>query len=274
LIALVLYLLAQEAIEMNQVKVYSLTFPEHSTIFNLDNGKLTLTVQNNPTYPHLLSVYGLNTPATIFASDFVHESGDIVDFWKVQFNNSGQLILNGNSNDPQKIEISIIDSKKAGSFQGWFILLIGSDTTSIPISFSTPPMMSAALLWIVVGILLSIVFWEIIKFANNEIRIKALCDIGDKQLKDFYYAPTAKANIALKVQAYEERLSDTWGKARVAIIDIATALFGLSVAFITLITTNATVTSLLTIDSYDKLVLIGLGLAVQSVKELVDKPSP
>jgi hypothetical protein len=267
LFALIGYLIAQEAIEMDQIKVYSLTFPQRSTVFNLDNGKLALTVHNDPAYPILLNVYGLNSysnTAAIFASDFVDEFGDILDSEKVLFNNSRQLTLDSNSNDPQKIAITMMDNKKAGSFQGWFILLIGTDTTtSIPISFSTPPMISAALLWIVVGILTSIVFWEIIKYLNNVIRIQ----IGN----GLNYEPTAQANITLKVQAYNKRLSGRKGKARVAIINFATALFGLSVAFITLIITNAAWTNLLTIDIYDKLVLIGLGLGVQSAKELVDK---
>src|SRR5215208_2717958 len=106
-IAIVSYLVSQEEFEKNQIKIYSLAFTPGSTTFSLDNVKLAFTVDNNSIYPHLLSVYGLNsynnTPVTIFASDFVDENGDIIDSGKVQFNNSRQLILDSTSNDPQRI---------------------------------------------------------------------------------------------------------------------------------------------------------------------------
>jgi hypothetical protein len=266
LIAIVSYLVSQEEFEKNQIKIYSLAFTPGSTTFSLDNVKLAFTVDNNSIYPHLLSVYGLNshnnTPVTIFASDFVDENGDIIDSGKVQFNNSRQLILDSTSNDPQRIEITITDSKKAGSFQGWFILLIGADTTSIPINASTPPMISSALLWTAVGILVSIIFWEIIKYIDYT--------RADKIRPCLSGNPIAVANANVKVQAYKKRLSDNKGRARVAIVDIATAGFGLALAFIGLLS-NAFVTNLLTIDFYEKLVLIGLGLGIGSAKEIVDK---
>jgi hypothetical protein len=266
LIAIVSYLVSQEEFEKNQIKIYSLAFTPGSTTFSLDNVKLAFTVDNNSIYPHLLSVYGLNsynnTPVTIFASDFVDENGDIIDSGKVQFNNSRQLILDSTSNDPQRIEITITDSKKAGSFQGWFILLIGADTTSIPINASTPPMISSALLWTAVGILVSIIFWEIIKYIDYT--------RTDKIRPYLSGNPIAVANANVKVQAYKKRLSDNKGRARVAIVDIATAGFGLALAFIGLLS-NAFVTNLLTIDFYEKLVLIGLGLGIGSAKEIVDK---
>jgi hypothetical protein len=266
LIAIVSYLVSQEEFEKNQIKIYSLAFTPGSTTFSLDNVKLAFTVDNNSIYPHLLSVYGLNshnnTPVTIFASDFVDENGDIIDSGKVQFNNSRQLILDSTSNDPQRIEITITDSKKAGSFQGWFILLIGADTTSIPINASTPPMISSALLWTAVGILVSIIFWEIIKYIDYT--------RADKIRPCLSGNPIAVSNANVKVQAYKKRLSDNKGRARVAIVDIATAGFGLALAFIGLLS-NAFVTNLLTIDFYEKLVLIGLGLGIGSAKEIVDK---
>jgi hypothetical protein len=265
-IAIVSYLVSQEEFEKNQIKIYSLAFTPGSTTFSLDNVKLAFTVDNNSIYPHLLSVYGLNsynnTPVTIFASDFVDENGDIIDSGKVQFNDSRQLILDSTSNDPQRIEITITDSKKAGSFQGWFILLIGADTTSIPINASTPPMISSALLWTAVGILVSIIFWEIIKYIDYT--------RADKIRPYLSGNPIAVANADVKVQAYKNRLSDNKGRARVAIVDIATAGFGLALAFIGLLS-NASVTNLLTIDFYEKLVLIGLGLGIGSAKEIVDK---
>jgi hypothetical protein len=266
LIAIVLFLVAQEEFEKNQIKVYSLTFTPGSTTFSLDNVKLAFTVDNEPTYPHILTVYGLNshsnTQATIFASDFVNENGDIIDSGQIQFDNSRQLILDTTSNDPQRIDIRITDSKKAGSFQGWFILLIGADISSIPINASTPPMILAALLWTAVGILISIISWEIIKWTDYT--------RADKMVSDLKSNPIALANATIKVKAYEERLSGTKGKARVAIINIATAVFGLAVAFIGLLS-NPFVTNLLTTDSYEKIVLIGLGLGIGSAKEIVDK---
>jgi hypothetical protein len=265
LIAIVLHLISQEELEKNEIKIYSLTFTQGSTTFSLDNVKLAFTVDNNPTHPHLLSIYGVNsysnTQVTIFASDFVDENGDIIESGKVQFNNNRQLILD-TSNDPQRIEIKITDSKKAGTFQGWFILLIGADITSIPINASTPPMISNALLWTAVGILISIIFWEIIKYIDYT--------RADKIRPYLRGNPIAVANANVKMQAYKKRLSDNKGRVRVAIVDIATAGFGLAIAFIGLLS-NPFVTDILTIDFYEKLVLIGLGLGIGSAKEIVDK---
>jgi hypothetical protein len=78
------------------------------------------------------------------------------------------------------------------------------------------------------------------------------------------------ANAKSRIRSSQERLSTKKGKARIAIIDIGSAGFGMAVTFLALFN-NPFVTNLQVIDSIEIWTLFGIGLGIGSLKEIVDK---
>jgi hypothetical protein len=81
---------------------------------------------------------------------------------------------------------------------------------------------------------------------------------------------TAAADVRNKIMAATKRVSGIGQKARIAIIDIITAGFGVAIALIGVLS-NALVIELQAIGDIEILTLVGIGLGVGSLKEIVDK---
>jgi hypothetical protein len=154
-------------------KMYSLTFKDDLTTFDIGNGKLSLTAQNSPSYPHVLNIYGLGTYSNgtetmISSSDLSNQAGDVIEETKIELDPQRIPYDSETAMDPKSLGLSISDSKQAGTFNGYLLMSIGQKITSIPLVASTQPLQLIAIGWVVVGAAASIGLWEIIRFFNNK----------------------------------------------------------------------------------------------------------
>jgi hypothetical protein len=297
-----------QGIREDTTKIYSLSFVERSTAFDLDNGKLTLSLDNKPDNKFRLGIYGLQTTGTInttlFATDLSNVGGKEIKHEKIRFIPEN-ITLDKITKDPKIVDIEIDNSIVPGTYSGWIIFLTGQNATSIPLTASTQPIFDIAIGWVIVGILASVGFWELVKYAdirrNEAIEKESIGRANDlnRQLRerygtDAYRLTTTLANDRAVAKVYQEaqdqirmnivtaanarsdikkaqeRLATSKGKARVAIIDIGSAGFGIALAFLALFN-DAFVTNLQVIDSIEIWTLFGIGLGVGSLKEIVDK---
>jgi hypothetical protein len=153
----------------NATKTYLLSFVDRSTAFDLDNGKLTLSLDNKPDNKFRLEIHGLVAAGTVntmlFATDLSNIGGKEISHDKIKFKPEN-IMLNEIRKDPKVVNIEIDNSIVSGSYNGWIIFLTDQNMISIPLTASTQPLIDIAIGWIIVGILASVGFWELIKYAD------------------------------------------------------------------------------------------------------------
>jgi hypothetical protein len=131
-----------------------------------DEGNLTFSINNrNKGDSKILFVYGLDKEKSvnISASRITDETTKRYAE-DIKFDNKSTLPLNSShENELQEITVTIPDIYP-GSYEG-SIFIKGNDTNLlIPVRVETGPKVYVVLTWVVIGILTSIIFWEIIKY--------------------------------------------------------------------------------------------------------------
>lgn len=127
----------------------------------LKEDNLTFIVDNNKNNSQLVHVYRLSaTELKIDITDFTDKLGNILN--KKDINH--KVIKKEN---PIIINISAV-SKVSGSFNGWIIISNDKGSFSIPVTLQTEPMKYIAILWILVGVISAIGFWEFYRHFDLE----------------------------------------------------------------------------------------------------------
>lgn len=286
-------------------KSYFITFDIDLTVFDIDNGKLTITVDNNPNgNNHNLNIYGLspssnNGQAKISASDLSNGAGTIIDSQKIVFDPS-VIPLRPLSTNPEKVNLSIENSKEAGTFHGRIFLLIGQSLTSVPIKASTAPLLTIAILWVLVGIAAAIAFWEIIRYLeklklqvqkkeiidkisvtrkkyNQPLKASAIpaeqeayLDNKNRLEEETRSDMIAAANVETKIASFQARLADKKQTFRTVLIEIASAAFPIAIAILAFFN-DTFVNNLQNINELERWTLIGIGFGIGTVNKLVDR---
>jgi hypothetical protein len=303
-LVLALSLIVHQSNINQDLKSYFITFDDDLTVFDIDNGKLTITVDNNPDGTHILDIYGLSTSsnspqAKISTSDLGNEAGMIIESQQIVFNPS-VIQLRPLSTNPETVSLSIENSNQAGTFHGQIFLLIGQSLISVPIKASTAPLLAIAILWVLVGISAAIAFWELIRYLEklklnvqkNMVTQKLsatrlLCNqpppVGATPAAMAAYAANknkmeeeiqsdlrAAANIETKISSSEARLANINQTFRTLLIQIATSAVPTAIAVIALFN-DPFVSNLQNIDELQRWILIGIGFGIGSANKIVDR---
>lgn len=284
---LLIYAWGHYTSQNNSQKSYFITL---NGLFTYSNYQATALVDES----QLINIYGLNISNSngVNFTDMLGETGNITSSnikYKV-FPKSSQQ----NQIEPIKIGLTVTDTKP-GVFQGLMLITEFQDPnfTSIPLTLSTDVVTTYAVIWILVGVFLSLIFWEFIKLKRRTRSTQRVATLKrDSQLLIQNIQPTlAQANTQefvanieplvqniverIRLERAKEYLENRYtrvGGARTALLDILSVLFGMVIGFIGLLN-NDFVTSIRVINPTVILVLISIGLGIGSIKELVDKPS-
>ena len=117
----IILILQQHTVDIEN-KTYSLTFKDDMTTFDIGNGRLTLTAHNNQPYSHQLKFYGLVGANTNFSkTNLSNQDGGIIDDSKIVLDPS--YIAPNQVDFTTVVDLSIENSKEAGTFNGWLIFL-------------------------------------------------------------------------------------------------------------------------------------------------------
>jgi hypothetical protein len=152
--------------QLVQPNTYSLTFNDDLTY---NDGSVTLLVDNNnKSSIKKILIYGSNnnTELKISSSHLMDESHLAIKSAKITFNGKPSILLKELKNELKVIDVSI-DKIPPGEYTGR-IIIAGNDTTSVPIKVTTEPMLVSALLWVLLGILISVISWELINYLTTK----------------------------------------------------------------------------------------------------------
>lgn len=190
----------------------------------------------------------------------------------ITINGKSSILLKELKNEPKVIYVSI-GNILPGEYTGR-IIITGNDTTSVPIKVTTDPMVVSALLWVLLGILISVILWELINYLTT----KNYDEMEDDVKKDKKLGVESKMRLIETIKSSKHRHTmkhnSRWsgsGWRKQAIYITGSAGFAMSVGIISLFT-NDYVTGQRIIELIEIIVLIGLGMGVGSLKEFVDKP--
>jgi hypothetical protein len=164
------------------------------------------------------------------------------------------------------------------------LYLTNGSTFTIPIIVSTEPKVIHAVILVVIGVLLSIIFWEIFVYINKKFnlatanRLKTM-DVpalrtrtGFVNLNDSQIMAKQAQIVQRKmerVRKVESRYRYTENAIKIVTFDVASVTFGIITGLVGLMS-NTYVTSLIEISWIDAITLIGIGLGIGSLKGIVD----
>jgi hypothetical protein len=264
-------------------KDFFVYFGNNEPLNSYRDEELTAVINNNNYVDsHKLSLYGLSSTSSIFASLFSDNDGDSISHQGITFSNGGQL--QPQTGSPIETQVTI-NSMALGSYNGWFYI-IDQNNYSLPINISTPPMIIQSILIIMIGAATAIAFLEIDKIVKKKHYGKTKntlqIEIANAQANIANLAGIAKATeeskIAIKSQeaavvdakkrALDDRFSGRAGKARQAILNLASGLFAVIVGLLAFIN-NDYVISIVDLNFQEAIVLFGLGAGISSLKDLV-----
>jgi hypothetical protein len=197
---------------------------------------------------------------------------------------------------PEIIQLSV-PNLQTGQYSGW-LYINGAEDYIVPITISTDAKIIQAVTVVVIGVLLSIAFWEIyfyfsaiVKRKNEEeIRIEAnsiesqylpapainaIAAVGPipQDLINIQSEVQDLRNIADSKDASATKIENRYleNAAKIFTADVATVGFGILTGLIGLFSNNYVI-GLIDLGTNDVIILIGIGLAIGSLKGLVDKP--
>ena len=254
---------------MSPQKDYFVTFGGDLT-FTDESGSTWLIDNREANHEKLLVVYwsgnetqGNVSSQIIKSSELVDQNQKRLDSSNLKFNSFSVLIANL-THGRNEITVSISDgSLSLGSFTG-NIILDGNISDSIPITISTKPLVIYAIILVVIGALISVCMWEIIRFYKNKILSK-----NDSQVRSLLgnnLSPLAVERTRHLIRNSSPRVTIP----KIVLIELFSILLGIAVALFGVLYKES-VTGVLVLGAYEVMVLIGIGLAAGSLKELVDK---
>lgn len=246
----------------------------------------TLSLNGQPTYSNypvsafvddsqIINIFGLNLTGneSITLTAMIGETGNI-ESTNIEYKLYPKIMP---QNQMESTRISLMaNSTKPGLFQGLMLFTESKNSTipSIPLTLSSDTVTNYAVIWILVGVFTSFIFWEFIKVNQKKVVKKKLVPIK-LQTNSLHNGALAENMVARvkyeRINDYlHQRYSTKAGAGRIAFVDIVSVAFGVGVGFIGLLN-NDYVTSLRLITLEVIIVLFGIGLGIGSIKELVDK---
>lgn len=144
---------------------YSLNLDRNLTY---TNGSLSIVVGNNGNSTgKVLNVYGVgnkNQSTTIFSSLLATQTGKIIQ--NLTFGANRTYKIQNNNAFPVAIKPVEPKGLRSGIYHG-FLYLRSEKLATVPITVSTEPKVAQATIIVVVGVLASILFWEVFFFLNR-----------------------------------------------------------------------------------------------------------
>jgi hypothetical protein len=272
--------------EASRVQSYALAIgDDDSTTYKVGDGKLTFVLKNNQDQmTSSLYIYGLAISnnirqAQIFVSDLYVQDGRAVKASNIVVQPDTISLPAAVSTTPTKVDVTIQSSTEKGKFHGWFMILIGQDITSVPLTATTDPLFVIAILWVTCGALISIGTWEIGRFfdrrkTDNQFRIlttnpEALT--SNERLAKQNYTPVEEMSIKVKKIKYYKRLANPEEGIKFTLVNIFSIVFGIALFYIQLLS-NPAVMELQTISLLNIISLIGIGLGIGSLGGFINRP--
>jgi hypothetical protein len=258
--------------------------PKYSLIFENDgtyaNGDLSMAVAGNGLdTSKKVFIHGVENQTIIFTSLLSTETGKVIDF--LAFNiDQKKVTLNVDEDNIASVDVSV-PNLQSGKYYGWLYLTNGS-TFTIPIIVFTEPKVIQAVILVVIGVLLSIIFWEIFFYIDNKFnqitgyRLQNMpvanlrSRAGFRNLSDNQITAKQGAIVQRKLERVRKIHSRyTENAVKIGTFDVAAVIFGIITGLVGLMS-NTYVTSLIEISMIDVITLIGIGLGIGSLKGIVD----
>jgi hypothetical protein len=160
------------------------------------------------------------------------------------------------------------NANQPGLYQGSLFVKDGVDVATIAIELDVKPPITKPMIIIVDGIAISIVLWKLIAYYN---RLYSPKDNKKNDRVNVYqglYRNRANMGMSMSGAVHYAVFREVFVKNLV--LDAGTIIFGIGLALIGL-PTNEAVLNIRTISDLDFLTLIGIGLGIGSLKEVISR---
>lgn len=286
-ILIVTYYITDSSVSDN--KFFNYRFEVNNEVSSKEDGISIVIGDNKDTSSKIMTINGLNnkTPSTyVYSSQLSSDSGRIIN--NILFGNKTQFVIDNSSPRPFKVNDVSVNIQEEGIYSG-FLYLSSETLASIPVSVSTDPKVLQAILIIVMGVLTSIIAWElffVMDKKNNDRDSQYLSDSAlelDSSLAangltaNPYYLDIRNKidlmymkSIQKKKRAIDLENRYNINSAKIISIEIATVLSGILVG-LTGYFSNEYISNLVVLQWTDVMFLFLTGMGIGSLKGLVER---
>jgi hypothetical protein len=259
---------------------YSLKFPDNQTYAS---GDLSMVVSNNGLESSKkLFIHGVKDQSVLFSSPLSTQLGKTISYLVIG-NGQHKIPLKVSNENVTEIDVRV-ENLSSGTYNGWLYLTNGSSFT-IPIVVSTEPKFVQAVILVVTGVLISIIFWELFflldkkkKVSDKMNRVNNIVDnfdgllniyTDDQKIAFAEYEDPGVQRLTRQIKKIDNRYAEKG--VQIVSFQLATVIFGIVTGVVGALS-NSYVTNSIEITPPIASILIGLGLGIGSLKGLVDKP--
>jgi hypothetical protein len=259
-------------------KPFNIMFGDELTFTN--EGKFTWLIDNRANeMEKIIRVYFVgnaeqtNASYQVRSSEFVDLSGKKLDSSNIKFNGYPSSTVNF-TEGWNEIGVALNDSSLSpGVFQGR-ILVSGNTSETIPMTISTEPLLVFGTLLVIIGALVSVCIWEVVRFYMNKFK-----NVNIVNLEGMVGLHNVNQNV-LTAEIAQQQIELSRHKARnsnpkitipkLLVMQLISALLGVAIALFGALA-NQEVIGVYNLGIYQVVTLLGVGLAAGSLKEFVDK---
>jgi hypothetical protein len=244
----------------------SLTFEGESEASVFDGELVFITEYNKTLNLNVFSIYGLNVPPPNPLS--ISDLREINNGTEIPSDNIILTVISPPGNitpgNPIRITFSFKNNMipSPGLYQGTLFITAGANVASIPITLDVKPNLAQPVILVVDGIVISIAFWKLIAYLNAKYPRVIRERDGRREIIDERYE-AMRDNLTVYVTS-NSILSKN------AILDLGTIFFGIALGIIGL-PNSEYINNLHSIEYFEVLTLIGIGLGIGTLKEFVPK---
>jgi hypothetical protein len=239
---------------------------EDSEAFSAFDGKLTFVIDNDKKInTKNVYIYGIaqDTNITLSGSKIIeHNLGKVLE---LRFNGDESITIKNTGIDPNIIKISL-NKVENGIYHGSMFVRSDGEKTSVPITVGIKPPITHPLMIVVDGIIISAVFWKLLKFfdqRSNPISVRGIT-IADK--------PQGGRTRTLGEYIQERKITRGVILSN-GLLDFGTMIFGIAVGMAALFN-DSFIIGIYNLGIYEIIALLGMGLGIESVKEFITGNTP
>jgi hypothetical protein len=229
---------------------------------------------------HIYRVDDANPPSEVFTSLLATQTGKVID--NLTLGDESIYYIENNDFPISIHNVNPGEKFQSGVYSG-FLYIDNGSLTSVPINLFTEPKTFQAVSLVVIGVLASILFWEVF-FVLREIALRkesmTLLEYADRLVANPPKGLTAKTSgelikdLMLRADHQLSRAIETEYRyltmgSKIVSAEVATVAFGILTGLVGL-ANNSFVTNLVEIDWNDGAILFRIGLGIGSLKGIVD----
>jgi len=209
---------------------------------------------------NVATIYGTGAQSEITLSSSIFKDSTSDKSIELKFNDNQSITINNIGTSPNTVKLSVT-LLESGIYHGLIFIVnnTNDDQEMIPFTVDIKPKITQPIMLVVDGIVISIALWKLLKYFNGM--------YGAIVIDNIKIASSSNTRRGFR-EYLDDRKATNITIFKNGILDIGTIIFGIALGIIALFN-DPFVLGVHTLGPLDKIILIGMGLGIGSLKEFI-----